>query len=154
MSQRSLRHCAKTYNRTQQEHDSPLKISSDSATSSSQDRHRLGVSGERKGNLTLPIEFQSHGKVVGPQLTQSLVDEEEKRERNGTERRERNGSFQTGRCRVATRSTCKMEQVKLFSYSVFQRAEFNWCHQEAGRVGGEGAWTSGWKREDRQIGVR
>ena len=29
-------------------------------------------------NLTLPIEFQSHGKVVGPQLTQSLVDEEER----------------------------------------------------------------------------
>ena len=35
----------------------------------------------------MPIEFQSHGKVVGPQLTQSLVDEEERGDRLEWKRR-------------------------------------------------------------------
>ena len=67
----------KTKNTSQ---NSPLKISSDSATSSSQGRHRLRVKGgRRRNNLTLPIEFQSHGKGVGPQLTQGIVERKRKK---------------------------------------------------------------------------
>lgn len=82
------------FDTAQNKEHSALKISSDSATSSSQDRHRLGVG---KGNLTLPIEFQSHGKVVGPQLTQSLVE--------GVT--DAGGGGQTGRCHVAKHAPVK-----------------------------------------------
>jgi hypothetical protein len=109
-------------------HDSPLKISSDSATSVSQDRHRLGVKG---GGGEIILRCRLSSKATGKWLARNSPRASLRKKRRGGEisktQKEMMGIRPAG-THVATRGTCRMEQVKLFSYSVCQRAEFNWCH--------------------------